>query len=134
MQGYVADIETLTEKNGDFRKVLYTGPHLQLVLMALNPGEDIGVEKHTTHDQFFRIEKGQGEVVIDGKTHKVKSGDCIIVPAGAEHNLSNTGEKSLRIYTLYGPPNHVDALVQASKAEALASHEKFNGVTTELAP
>lgn len=131
MLGYVAEIEELTGKNSDFRKVLYTGKHLQLVLMALKPGEDIGLETHKTHDQFFRIEKGQGEFMIDGIRHKVKGGDGIIIPAGAKHNVTNTGDKRLRLYTLYGPPNHVDALVQASKAEAVASHEKFDGVATE---
>jgi mannose-6-phosphate isomerase-like protein (cupin superfamily) len=131
MKGYVADIETLTEENTDFRQVLYTGHHLQLVLMALPPGQDIGVETHATHDQFFRIEKGRGQVEIDGVTHKVKSGDAIIVPAGARHNLTNTGEKSLRLYTLYGPPNHVDKLVEKRKADALASREVFDGVASE---
>lgn len=131
MNGYNADIETLTEANTAFRHVLYTGKHLQLVLMALKPGEDIGMETHKTHDQFFRIEKGQGKVVIDGATHKVKGGDAIIVPAGAQHNLINTGEKPLRLYTLYGPPNHVDGLVQKRKADAQASSEVFDGIATE---
>lgn len=131
MKGYVASIEDLTEANHDFRQVLYTGQHLQLVLMALKPGEDIGSETHSTHDQFFRIEKGRGEIVIDGATTKVKGGDGIIVPAGAVHNLKNTGDKPLRLYTLYGPPNHIDHLVQGKKSEALASHEAFDGVSTE---
>ncbi len=131
MKGYVADIENLTEDNDAFRQVLYTGQHLQLVLMALTPGQDIGSEIHSTHDQFFRIEKGRGEIVIDGITTPVKSGDGIIVPAGARHNLKNTGDKPLRLYTLYGPPNHIDRLVQASKSAAEASHEVFDGVPTE---
>ncbi|MFN3844238.1 MAG: cupin domain-containing protein [Paracoccaceae bacterium] len=131
MKGYVADIEKLTEKNKDFRQVLYTGAHLQLVLMALKPGQDIGLETHKTHDQFFRIEKGEGTAVINGVTHKVKDGDCVIVPAGAVHNLTNTGDKPLHLYTLYGPPNHIDHLVQKKKAEAEASHEVFDGVATE---
>lgn len=131
MNGYTADIETLTEKNAAFRQVLYTGHHLQLVLMALKPGEDIGMETHKTHDQFFRIEKGHGEVVIDGSTHKVKAGHAIIVPAGARHNLINTGDKPLRLYTLYSPPNHVDGLVEKRKADAQASTEVFDGVATE---
>lgn len=131
MKGYVADIEKLTEKNDDFRQVLYTGHHLQLVLMALKPGEEIGSETHATHDQFFRIEAGTGTVKIDGASHGVKDGDCVIVPAGAVHNLINTGDAPLRLYTLYAPPEHVDALVQATKAEADASHESFDGVTTE---
>jgi mannose-6-phosphate isomerase-like protein (cupin superfamily) len=133
MNGYVANIEDLTEENKDFRQVLYTGQHLQLVLMALKPGQDIGSETHATHDQFFRIEKGRGEIVIDGTSTPVKSGDGIIVPAGALHNLKNTGDRPLRLYTLYGPPNHIDHLVQATKSEAVASHEVFDGVTSEAA-
>jgi mannose-6-phosphate isomerase-like protein (cupin superfamily) len=131
MQGYVADIEKLTEANHNFRQVLYTGSHLQLVLMALEPGQSIGVETHATHDQFFRIEMGKGAVLIDGATHNVKDGDCVIVPAGAEHDLTNTGDEPLRLYTLYGPPEHLDQLVQSTKAEADASEEAFDGVTTE---
>jgi len=134
MKRYVANIEDLTEENHDFRQVLYTGQHLQLVLMALKPGQDIGSETHATHDQFFRIEKGRGEIVIDGTATPVKSGDGIIVPAGALHNLKNTGEKTLRLYTLYGPPNHIDHLMQATKSEAMASDEVFNGRTTEPTP
>lgn len=131
MNGYLADIETLTEANADFRHVLYTGHHLQLVLMALRPGQDIGPETHATHDQFFRIEKGHGKVEIDGATHKVSAGDALIVPAGARHNLTNTGDKLLRLYTLYAPPNHEDKLVQKRKADALASTEAFDGVASE---
>lgn len=131
MNGYTADIEMLAEENTAFRQVLYTGHHLQLVLMALKPGEDIGMETHKTNDQFFRIEKGHGEVVVDGATHKVQGGDAIIVPAGARHNLINTGEKLLRLYTLYGPPNHVDGLVEKRKADAQASTEVFDGVASE---
>ena len=131
MTGYLADIEHLTEDNSSFRKVLYTGKHLQLVLMALKPGESIGAETHATHDQFFRIEQGKGALVIDGTTRPFKDGDGIIVPAGVVHNLTNTGDAPLRLYTIYGPPNHIDALVQATKAEAEASHEVFDGETTE---
>ena len=131
MKGYLADIEHLTEENTNFRKVLYTGQHLQLVLMTLKPGESIGKETHATHDQFFRIEQGKGALVIDGTTHAFKDGDGIIVPAGAVHNLTNTSETPLRLYTIYGPPNHIDALVQATKSQAEASHEVFDGVATE---
>jgi len=131
MKGYVADIEKLTEENDDFRQVLYTGHHVQLVLMALKPGEDIGSETHASHDQFIRIEKGKGRAVIDGVSHKIKDGDCIIIPAGAVHNLINTGDKRLHVYTLYGPPHHVDQLVQKEKAEAEASDEEFDGVASE---
>jgi len=131
MKGYLADIETLTEENTAFRQVLYTGHNLQLVLMALTPGQDIGMETHATHDQFFRIEKGEGEVVIDGVSHKIKGGDGLIVPAGAKHNLVNTGDTSLLLYTIYGPPNHIDKLVQETKAEAETSREVFDGVASE---
>lgn len=131
MKGYLADIEKLTEENKAFRQVLYTGHNLQLVLMSLTPGQDIGIETHATHDQFFRIENGQGEVVIDGESHAIKGGDGLIVPAGAKHNLVNTGEKSLRLYTIYGPPNHMDKLVQQGKSEAMASTEVFDGVASE---
>ena len=131
MKGDVAHIEGLTEENHDFRQVLYTGQHLQLVLMALTPGQDIGSDTHTTHDQFFRIEQGRGEIVIDGAAASVKGGDGITVPAGARHNLKNTGDKPLRLYTLYGPPNHVDHLVHGKTSEAVACHEVFDGVPTE---
>jgi len=131
MKGYVADIEKLTEENQNFRQVLYTGRNLQLVLMALKPGENIGAEVHATHDQFFRIEEGKGEVKIDGMSHKVKDGDCIIIPAGARHDLTNTGEDPLRVYTLDAPPEHIDGLVQKTKAEADASEEEFDGVASE---
>ena len=131
MKGFVEDIEELTEENKDFRRVLYTGKYLQLVLMALKPGEEIGEEVHTDHDQFFRIETGKGEVFIDGTRTKIKSDDAIVVPAGARHNVINTGDKPLRLYTIYGPPEHSDGVVRATKAEAEASEEHFDGKTTE---
>jgi len=131
MKGFVADIEDLTKDNRNFRQVLYTGKHLQLVLMALKPGEEIGEEVHADHDQFFRIEKGAGEVWIDGVRTRIKSDDAIIVPAGARHNVINTGDKSLKLYTLYGPPDHRDGIVRATRAEAEATEEHFDGTTTE---
>lgn len=131
MDGFVDDIEDLVKENASFRHVLYTGKHLQLVLMSLKPGEDIGAEVHKGGDQFFRIEMGKGQIVIDGKTRSIGKDDVIVVPAGARHNLTNTGEKPLKLYTLYGPPNHVDQLVQETKAIAQASTEKFKGATTE---
>jgi mannose-6-phosphate isomerase-like protein (cupin superfamily) len=131
MKGYIADIESLTEDNSAFRRVLYTGVHLQLVLMSLTPGQDIGMETHATHDQFFRIEKGEGKMVIDGVSHKVGPGSAVVVPAGARHNLTNTGDKKLRLYTLYGPPNHLDHLQVQTKAEAGNLVETFDGVVTE---
>ncbi len=130
MKGYVADIEDKTEANKDFRLVLYTGQNLQLVVMSLKPGQDIGAETHATHDQFFRVEQGKGEVVIDGVTHKVKSGTGIVVPAGALHNLVNTGDDAMKVYTIYGPPNHLDQLEQETKSDALASSEHFDGKVT----
>ena len=134
MKGFVDDIEDLTGSNKDFRRVLYTGQHLQLVLMALKPGEDIGEEVHADRDQFFRVEKGRGEALIDGKCMKVKAGDAILVPAGARHNVRNTGAKSMKLYTLYGPPEHKDRVVRATKAEAEAIKEHFDGKTTEKTP
>src|SRR5690554_7762350 len=103
VKGFVEDIEKLTVENDNFRKVLYTGKHMQLVLMTLQPGEEIGSEVHEGHDQFFRIEAGEGEVVIDGKATPIKDDDAIIVPAGAQHNVINKGSAPLRLYTLYGP-------------------------------
>jgi len=131
MRGFVADIEELTEENSDFRRVLYTGRNMQLVLMAIQPGEDIGEETHADRDQFFRVEKGKGEVWIDGHRSKIKNDDAIIVPAGARHNIVNTGEKPLRLYTLYAPPEHRDGTVHATKADADAADEHFDGKTTE---
>lgn len=129
MKGFVEDIESLTKENKNFRHVIYTGKHLQLVLMKLKPGEEIGDEVHADHDQFFRVEKGEGVVVIDGQDYGVKDGDAIVVPAGARHNLKNTGDKSLKLYTLYGPPDHRDGIVHATKADV--SEEHFDGKTTE---
>lgn len=131
MHGFIDNIETLTTGNTDFRRVLYTGKHLQLVLMALKPGEEIGAEVHEGHDQFFRIESGSGEVLIDGKRTPVKDDDAVIVPAGARHNVINTGDAVLTLYTLYGPPEHRDGVVHPGKAEADASDEHFDGKTTE---
>lgn len=131
MKGFVADIEHLTNHNVDFRRVLYTGKHLQLVLMTLKPGEDIGEEVHADHDQFFRIETGKGEVWIDGERTGIEDDHAIIVPAGARHNVINTGDKPLKLYTIYGPPDHKDGTVRATKADAAARPEQFEGVTTE---
>jgi mannose-6-phosphate isomerase-like protein (cupin superfamily) len=129
MKGFVEDIEELTEENDDYRRVLYTGKNLQLVLMALQPGDEIGEEVHETHDQFFRVEKGKGEVWIDGERTKIKSDDAIIVPAGARHNVVNTGHKALKLYTLYAPPEHRDGVRHKTKADEQEEH--FDGTTTE---
>jgi len=131
MQGFVDNIEILTRENTDFRRVLYTGKHLQLVLMALKPGEEIGEEVHDDHDQFFRVETGAGEIWIDGKRTAIQDDDAMIVPAGARHNVVNTGDAPLTLYTLYGPPDHKDGIVRATKAEAEATEEHFDGTTTE---
>jgi mannose-6-phosphate isomerase-like protein (cupin superfamily) len=129
MKGYVADIEDLTKGNDDFRRVLYTGENLQLVLMAIQPGEDIGAEVHEDHDQFFRVVEGQGEVEIDGVRSSISDGFAVIVPAGARHNVINTGDRPLRLYTLYSPPEHRDGVVAHRKADAVEEH--FDGKTTE---
>ena len=132
-RGFCDDIEDLTEENEDFRRVLYTGKHLQLVLMTLQPGEEIGEEVHEGRDQFFRIEEGEGVILIDGKENAVEDDTAVIVPAGARHNVRNTGDEPLRFYTLYGPPEHKDGIVHASKAEAEERHhaEEWDGGTTE---
>jgi mannose-6-phosphate isomerase-like protein (cupin superfamily) len=131
MKGFIADIEDLTTSNTDFRRVLYTGKFLQLVLMTLQPGEEIGEEVHEDHDQFFRIESGSGEVLIDGVRTPIKDDDAVIVPAGARHNVTNTGDQPLTLYTLYGPPDHREGVVHRTKAEADAAEEHFDGTTTE---
>lgn len=131
MKGFVADIEDLTEDNADFRRVLYTGRYLQLVLMSLEPGDEIGEEVHADTDQFFRVEKGKGEVWIDGRRSPIKSDDAVLVPAGAKHNVINTSDKPLKLYTIYGPSHHRTGLVQSTKAEADAAEVPFDGVTSE---
>lgn len=130
-KGLVTDIEQRTTANTDFRHVLYTGEHLQLVLMSLRPGEDIGEEVHPEIDQFFRVEQGRGEVVINGVRHPIEDDDSVVVPAGARHNVVNTGDKALKLYTVYGPPEHRDGVVRATKAEAMARDDHFDGATTE---
>ena len=131
MKGFVANIEDQTDENRDFRHVLYTGPHLQLVLMALQPGEDIGEEVHESVDQFFRIEHGSGEVWIDGRRTAIQSEMAVLVPAGAKHNIKNTGDTPLKLYTLYAPPQHAGGTVHATKAEAAAAEEHFAGQISE---
>jgi mannose-6-phosphate isomerase-like protein (cupin superfamily) len=132
MKGFRSDIEKQTLENGDFRKVLYTGQHTQLVLMSIKPGEEIGLETHEENDQFFRFEAGTGEVTIDGNRHQVSDGVAVIVPAGAEHNVRNTSDtEELKLYTLYSPPHHKDQIVRATKQEAEENEEDFEGTTTE---
>jgi mannose-6-phosphate isomerase-like protein (cupin superfamily) len=133
MNGYFGNIEELAEENTNFRQVLYSGTKLQLVLMSLEPGQEIGGEIHADTDQFFRIEDGKGRFVIDGTPHKIGPGDGIVVPASAHHNVFCTGHEPLKLYTVYGPPHHEDQLVQKTKAEADASEESFEGQATEKA-
>lgn len=133
MHGYHDDIEKQTTSNSDFRRVLYTGKNLQLVLMTLQPGEEIGSEVHEDRDQFFRFEEGSGKVHIDANIYDVVDGSGVIVPAGARHNVRNTGDGPLKLYTLYGPPEHLDGITQSTKADAEARHadEEWDGKTTE---
>jgi len=121
MIGYVGKIEELTLANDYFRRVIYTAPHSQLVLMSLNPKEEIGVETHTNVDQFFRIEQGNGKVILNGEEHVFSDGFAIVVPAGTTHNVINTSaDKKLKLYTIYSPANHKDGTVHKTKAEAQA--------------
>lgn len=118
MTGFSGNIEAITLKNTDFRHVLFTGQHAQLVVMCLKPHEEIGKETHEVTDQFFRIESGEGVVIIDGVEHRISDGSAIIVPAGLEHNLINTSDQELKLYTIYSPPHHKDGTVHKTKKEA----------------
>ena len=131
-KGYKDNIEKLTLGNNNFRQVLYTAKHCQLVLMSLKPGEEIGEEVHPDNDQFFRFEKGRGKCVIDGNEYEVKDGAAVVVPAGAQHNVINlSSEEDLNLYTIYSPAHHKDGVVRATKAEAEADSPEFDGATTE---
>ena len=130
MKGYVQNIDDITVKNEDFRRVLYTAGKCQLVVMALKPGEEIGMEVHTL-DQFFRVEQGTGEAVLNGVRRVISAGSAVLVPAGTDHNIINTGSVPLKVYTLYAPPNHRDGVVHHTRADAEADHEHFDGKTTE---
>ncbi len=131
-KGFKSNIEEDTLENENFRKVLYTGHYMQLVLMSLKPEEDIGEEVHETIDQFFRFEGGNGKCIINDTEYDVTDGDCIIVPAGSKHNIINVDKKSeLKIYTIYTPPNHKDGIVRVTKKEAEDNPEEFDGKTTE---
>jgi len=130
MKGFNANIEKETLENSNFRKVLYTGKHSQLVLMSLKPNEEIGMEVHPDNDQFFRFEKGQGKCMIDGNEYELKNGSAIVVPAGAQHNIINTsGEEELKLYTIYSPAHHKDGIVRATKEEAETNGPEFGGTT-----
>jgi mannose-6-phosphate isomerase-like protein (cupin superfamily) len=130
MKGFVKNIETLAVANGEFRQVLYTAKHCQLVLMSLKPKEEIGAEVHKL-DQFFRVEEGTGEAVLDGVRTPISAGFAVLVPAGANHNIINSGAVPLKLYTLYSPPNHRDGVVHHTRADAEADNEHFDGKTTE---
>jgi len=130
MKGYVNNIEEIAEKNNDFRHVLYTAKNCQLVVMSIEPGGEIGMEVHHL-DQFFRVEEGKGEAILDGVHHKIGSGYAVLVPAGANHNIVNTGDQPLKLYSLYAPPNHRDGVLHHTREQAEADDEEFDGKTTE---
>jgi mannose-6-phosphate isomerase-like protein (cupin superfamily) len=130
MKGFVQDIENLAIQNGEFRRVLYTARNCQLVVMALKPNEEIGAEVHKL-DQFFRVEEGGGEAVLDGVRTTISAGFAVLVPAGTKHNIINTGAAPLKLYTLYAPPNHRDGVIHHTRADAEADGEHFDGKTSE---
>ncbi|CAN5205832.1 cupin domain-containing protein [soil metagenome] len=130
MKGFVKNIEGIALENEAFRQVLYTAKHCQLVVMALKPEEEIGAEVHHL-DQFFRVEEGTGEAVLDGVSTAIRAGFAVLVPAGTNHNIVNTGTEPLKLYTIYSPPNHRDGVVHMTRAEAEADDEHFDGKTTE---
>jgi mannose-6-phosphate isomerase-like protein (cupin superfamily) len=130
MKGFVQNIEGLAVKNDKFRQVLYTAKNSQLVLMSLKPQEDIGAEIHKV-DQFFRVEEGSGEAVLNGARTPIQAGFAVLVPAGVNHNIVNTGTVPLKLYTLYAPPNHRDGVTHKSRADAEGDTEHFDGKTTE---
>lgn len=132
--GYVGNIEEITEQNSNFRKVVFTGNHLQLVVMSLKPGEDIGEEVHPKVDQFFRVEEGEGKIVMNGEETMFGEGFAIVVPSGTTHNLFNTSQtEDLKLYTIYTPANHLDGIVHATKEDAMADEadEEFSGKVNE---
>lgn len=130
MKGFIKNIEDIAVKNADFRQVLYTAKNCQLVVMSLKPKEEIGMEVHHL-DQFFRVEEGSGEAVLDGVTTPISEGYAVIVPAGTNHNIINTGSVPLKLYTIYAPPNHRDGVIHHTRAEAEQDEEQFDGKTTE---
>ncbi len=131
MKGYVDNIEKASLENDNFRKVLYTGKNSQLVLMSLEPKEEIGEEVHTL-DQFIRVEAGSGKAVLDGVEHELGDGSAVVIPAGMKHNVMNTSETGkMKLYTIYSPPEHQDGVVRKTKADADAQEEHFDGKTTE---
>jgi len=132
MKGFCINIEEATLENDNFRKVLYTSKHSQLVLMNLKPKEEIGMEVHEENDQFFRFEKGQGKCIINGNEYEVGDGFAVVVPAGAQHNIINISEtEELKLYTIYSPAHHKDQIVRSTKKEAEENEAEFDGVMTE---
>lgn len=132
MKGFNLNIEKATLENNNFRRVLYTAKHCQLVLMSLKPNEEIGMEVHKGNDQFFRFEQGEGKCIIDGNEYKLGDGSVIIVPSGAKHNIINTSSTTdLKMYTVYSPAHHRDGVVHKTKQEAEKDEEEFDGKTTE---
>lgn len=136
MKGYHANLEQLTLDNQNFREVLFTLNGLQLVVMSLQPGEDIGAEIHDENDQFFRFESGKGKVIVDDMVYEVEDGSTVIIPKGANHNIINTSEtEALKLYTIYTPAHHKDKVIHATKEIAEeaehAGTDEFDGVTSE---
>lgn len=131
-KGFAANIEDLSVKNANFRKVLYTAPHSQLVVMSLKPSEEIGMETHPDNDQFIRVEKGQGKAIIDGSEYDIADGWAVVVPAGSKHNIVNTSDtEEMKLYTVYSPAHHRLDVVHATKVDAEADDEEFDGQTSE---
>ena len=130
MKGFVQNIEEIAIKNEEFRQVLYTAGHIQLVVMSLKPKEEIGMELHEL-DQFFRVEEGTGEALLEGVRTGISAGFAVLIPAGTNHNIINTGSVPLKLYTLYAPPNHRDGVIHHTHAEAEKDNEHFDGKTTE---
>ena len=132
MKGFISNLEKDTLENNNFRKVLYTGKHSQLVLMSLKPKEEIGLEVHLDNDQFFRFESGEGKCVIDDNEYLLSNGVAVIIPAGAQHNIINISEtEDLRFYTIYSPAHHKDGIIRETKEEAESNEAEFDGLTTE---
>ncbi len=128
MAGYLTNIEKKTLENTKFREVLFTGPHAQLVVMALRPGEDIGLETHADVDQFIRVEAGRGTAILDGKEQALEDGSAVVIPAGTKHNIINTSRsEALKLYTIYSPPEHPDGTIHKTKAEAEAYEREHHG-------
>lgn len=132
MKWFTGNIEALTLENKHFRRVLYTAQHLQLVVMNIQPDDDIGTETHDENDQFIRIEYGQGKAIIDGREHDLKDGVAIVIPAWAQHNIINTSKvQELKLYTIYSPPHHKDGTIHQTKHDAQMNDEEFDGKTSE---